>query len=255
MTTQLPDIPTNEGLQPEAAQQQLLNYRAVTGLGVASLVLGVLSVLSCLHWAWGLIPAAGIITGWIAWRQILRTPEEVTGASFAKWGVVLSASVWAVGSIWLTYLSYTQAPPGYKVVSYADLQLPPGSPPEMLVPPKAEELDGERIFIRGYMVPGRRQSGITRFFLSDDPGVCSFCAPKPKITQLVEVKLLNDLEAEFTTHLIGVGGKFRVETGKPKKKSDEDQPTRTSPNDKAGQPAAEKPSGGALYQLEADYLR
>ena len=254
MATPFQDIPANEGLQPEAAQQQALNYRAVTGLGVMSLLLGVLSVLSCLHWAWGLIPAAGIITGWIAWRQILRTPEEVTGASFAKWGVILSASIWVVGSIWLTYVSYTQAPPGYKVVSYLELQVPPGSPPGMLVPPRAEELNGERIFICGYMVPGRRQSGITRFFLSDDTGVFPFNSPKPKITQLVDVKLVSDLEAEFTTRLIGVGGVFRVETGKPKKKPDANQPVRTGPNDKAGQPAPEKPSGGALYQLEADYL-
>ncbi len=190
----------------------------------------------------------------MALQRISRTPEEVTGAGFAKWGLGLSAALWIMGAVWLTYLSYTQAPPGYKPVSYNDLQLPPGSPPEMLVPPKAEELDGERIYIRGFMVPGRRQSGITQFFLSDDPGVCSFCAPKPKITQLIEVKLINDLEADFTTHLIGVGGKFRVETGKPKKKEGE-QAVRTGPNDKAGQPAPEKPAGGARYQLEADYLR
>jgi hypothetical protein len=255
MSTPLQDIPAAEGLQPEAAQQQLRGYRAVTGLGVASLVLGLLSALSFLHWVWGLVPAAGIVTGWIAWRRISRTPEEITGASFAKWGMILSAATWALGTTWLTYLYFTQAPPGYKVVSFADLQPPPGSPPEVLFPPSAEQLDGERVFIRGYMVPGRRQSGITRFFLNDDPGVCSFCAPKPKITQLIEVILTNDLEAEFTSHLIGVGGKFRVETGKSKKKTENEQAARTSTNAKAGQPSPEKPSGGVLYQLEADYLR
>ena len=245
----------DEGPPSEPEQKPLRGYRAIHGLGVLSLVLGVLSVLSVLAWIWGLIPAAGIAVGWIALRRIRRTPEETTGAGFAKWGVSLSAAFWAIGSGWLTYLSYTQAPPGYQPISFAVLQIPPGSPPEMQVSPEAEKLDGEQVYVRGYMVPGRQQSGIKRFFLSDDNGVCSFCAPKPKITQLIEVILLNDFEAEFTTHLVGVAGKFRVETGKPKKKTEESPVVRANPNEKAGQPAPEKPGGGAIYQLEADYFR
>jgi hypothetical protein len=249
------EVPVDESLPSEPERKPLRGYQAIHGLGVLSLVLGVLSVLSVLAWVWGLIPAAGIVVGWIALRRIGRSPEETTGAGFAKWGVSLSAAFWVTGAGWLTYVSYTQAPPGYQPISFADLQVPPGSPPETQVSPEAEKLDGERIYIRGYMVPGRQQSGITRFFLSDDPGVCSFCAPKPKITQLVEVIFINDTEAEFTTHLVGIGGKFRVETGKPKKKTEEPPVVRANPNEKAGKPAPEKPGGGTLYQVEADYFR
>jgi hypothetical protein len=228
-------------------------YRAVTALGVLSLAFGVLSALAVVEWVWGVLPAAGIVLGWIALRRIYRTPEEITGAGFAKAGVIFSAVFWAVGVSYLTYVYFTQAPAGYKPVSYAMLQLPPDAPPGQLVPPAAEELDGERVYIRGYMVPGRQQSGIKRFFLSDDPGVCSFCVPKPKVTQLIEVKLTNDMEAEYTTHLIGLGGKFRVDTGRPKKKTEEkpEEAARLKP----GEVPPERPGGGVVYQLEADYLR
>ena len=256
MKALVPNYPIDDSEQRVPEHKQLRSYRAITGLGVGSMVLGALSALAVLHWVLGVIPAAAIITGWIALRRIRRCPEEVTGAGFAKAGLWMAAAFWAIGCGRLTYVYYTQAPPGYKPVHYADLQLPPGSPPEMLVPPKAEEFDGERIYIRGYMVPGRQQSGIKRFFLSDDPGVCSFCAPKPKVTQLIEVKLINDLEAEYTTHAVGVGGKFRVDTGKPKKKEKEEPVVpKANPNEKSGKPAPEKPGGGVYYQLEADYLR
>ena len=244
--------PVNAG-KPSQPGKKPRRYRAISPLAVLSLACGMLSALAVLAWVWGVFPLAGIVLGWIALRRIRRTPEEITGAGFAKAGVILSAVFWTAGYSYLTYLYFTQAPPGYKPVSYAMLLLPPGAPPGQLVPPSAEELDGERVYIRGYMVPGRQQSGIKRFFLCDDPGVCSFCAPKPKVTQLIEVKLINDLEAEYTTYPVGVGGKFRVETGKPKKKT-EDKPDDTA-RLKPGQVPPEKPGGGVLYQLEADYLR
>jgi hypothetical protein len=238
-------------------------YRAISALGVASLVLGVLSILSVLDWVWHPLAAAGIVVGWLALRRISHNPGAYTGPGFAKAGIAMSFVFWAVGAGWLTYVYYTQAPPGYKPISYAVLKLPPGAPPEQRVPPSAEELDGERVYVRGFMVPGRQQSGLKRFFLSDDPGVCSFCAPKPDITQLVEVILLGDLEGEYTTRAVGVGGKLRVETGKPKEQSGDVVEGDLSTAEKRGltagqktvQPAPEKPGGGVIYQIEADYLR
>jgi len=263
MSTPLQQPPT-EPLRPtRPGQKPARSYRAISALGVASLVLGVLSILSILDWAWHCVAAAGIVVGWLALRRISRNPGEYTGPGFAKAGIALSCVFWAAGAGWLTYVYYTQAPPGYKPVSYAVLKLPPDAPPEQRVPPAAEELDGERVYVRGYMVPGRQQSGLKRFFLSDDPGVCSFCAPKPDITQLIEVILLGDLEAEYTTRAVGVGGKLRVETGKAKNQSGDVVEDDVSAAEKRGltaaqktaQPAPEKPGGGAIYQLEADYLR
>lgn len=253
--------PTLQSPRPE--QKPVAPYRAISALGVGSLVLGVLSILSVLDWAWHPLPAAGIVVGWLALRRIRRNPSEYTGPGFAKAGIATSCVFWVVGASWLTYVYYTQAPPGYKPISYAILKLPPNAPPEQRVPPAAEELDGERVYLRGFMVPGRQQSGLKRFFLSDDPGVCSFCAPKPDITQLVEVILLGDLEGEYTTRAVGVGGKFRVETGKPKEQSGDVVEDELSAAEKRGltaaqktaQPAPEKPGGGVIYQIEADYLR
>lgn len=229
-------------------------YQAVQNLGVVSFALGLLSVLALLDWFWGVVPLAGITVGYLALRRIRRNPEETTGEGFAKTGIRLSGAMWLAGLVWLTYLSLTGTPPGYVAITYAQLQPGPEAPPHQLVPPSAEELHGQRVFVRGYMMPGKQQSGIKRFFLINDPGVCAFGDHKPKITQMIEVKLLDELETEYTTQIVGVGGKFRVESGKPKKDEDKQAVVR-GPDEKGGQPEPEKPGGGVLYQIEADYLR
>jgi hypothetical protein len=205
-------------------------YRAMSGLAAASLAFGFLSVLTCLHWGVGFIPLIGILLGILALRRIGRAPEERTGFGVAWAGIGVSVLLWIAGCSVQLHLYYSQAPPGYFPLPYALLQADPNNPGQ-LVPPTAHNLEDQRVFIKGYMTPGRQYRRIKNFILCRDNGVCAYCNPKPKPHDLIEVKLLG-LEAEYTTHLIGVGGKFKVH------------------------PDAGKPGfRGILYQLEADVLR
>jgi hypothetical protein len=240
-TPDSPDEPSEPSLSAEPVQEvpgpdspdgpTERRYRAIHGFAVASLILGGLSILSLLHVLLGLIPIAGITFAWLALKRIRRNPEEIAGIGFARWGMRLSMGFWLIGSGWLIYQYYTEAPAGYKPVAYKTLQPPPDEK-EFRIPTQAEDLDKQQIFVHGYMFRARQQTGITEFVLVDDRGACSFCAPKPKVTQLIRVKLKNGLKADFTTYPIGVGGEFTV---------------HKNPN--------EKGMGGLIYMIEADILR
>ena len=232
MSSQFEEEPfvTDDELE-ELDESPRARYRPLCGLAVGSLVFGLLSGLTGLHWGLGVIPPIGILLGIIALRRIRQSPEEMIGFELAWAGIGLSVLLWIAGYSLQTYLYYTQAPPGYFPIPYSLLQPDPNVPGQ-IVPPTAYEQEDKRVFIKGYMTPGRQQWGIKSFILCRDNGVCSYCNPKPEPTDLIEVTLIHGLEAEYTTHLIGVGGEFKV-------------------NPDVGKPGFR----GMIYQMEADVLR
>ena len=123
-----------------------------------------------------------------------------------------------------------EVPAGYITVAYSDLQPDPDKP-EQQVPPKALELDGKKVFIKGYMYPGRKQFGLKKFVMSRDNGWCKFCMPAPQPTDLIDVTLTGDLETRYTRKLLCLGGRLEVDRD------------------------ASPKSGGAVYRLQADYIR
>ena len=70
-------------------------------------------------------------------------------------GIGLSVLLWIAGYSLQTYLYYTQAPPGYFPIPYSLLQPDPNVSGQ-IVPPAAYEQEDKRVFIKGYMTPGRQ---------------------------------------------------------------------------------------------------
>ncbi len=215
---------------PRPAKPREFRYRILPGLAVSSTVLGVLSMLSFLSWAFAVIPVAGFAMGWVAMRRIRKAPEEVGGIRYAQWGMALSALLGVAGTGTVTYLYYTQAPPGYRAISFAQLRPDPRTPTRL--PDIVNDLEEKKVFIRGYMVPGRQRVGIKAFILVGSIAHCRFCGPRPQPTDMIEVVLTHDLELDYTTQMIGVGGRF---TAKP-------DPLHRN-------------FGGVAYQIEADVIR
>ncbi|HID75522.1 MAG TPA: DUF4190 domain-containing protein [Planctomycetaceae bacterium] len=214
-----------EELEEEEAEEQAEPYRAVSGLAVASMVFACLSLLAMADWVLGLIPLTGIVLGMLALRRIRRYPDTLMGITAARMAILISSLLWIVGAWRLSTVYLTEAPPGYHEISFKALQ--PTVRGE-IIPKAAKELHQRRVYIKGYMNPGPRKTRIRRFVLVRDNGVCGFCAPKPKPTELIGVELTRGLEAEYTTHLVGVGGELTV---------------------------AEDPSqGGFLYRIKADFF-
>jgi len=207
------------------------SYRTLSGIAVASVVFGVLSAATFLDWSLATVPIIGIVLGWVALRRIQRNPEESVGRNWAMAGIALSVAFWIGGYVRLTYAYFNQTPLGYELISFKQLQPPPDRP-DLRVSEAAEMLDKRKVFVWGWMYPGRQKSGIREFLLINDPGTCTFCAPQPRPTELIRVKLASHLKIEYTSRQIGVGGEFTV---------------HSDPNDQA--------MGGLVYQIEGDCFR
>jgi hypothetical protein len=85
----------------------------------------------------------------------------------------------------------------------------------MLIPQSALDMQDKKVFIRGYMQPRRQQTGIKDFVLCPSNGQCQFCNPAPKPTEKIRVVLQGDLDTSFTTKLVGVAGRFRINPNDP----------------------------------------
>jgi hypothetical protein len=184
------------------------DYRALSTPAVASLALGILSALALLDWALVLIPIAALALGLLALRQINRRRDEYTGRKLAVAGSGLALVFGIAGISWLSYTYATEVPAGFNRISYADLQPYQGDPPDR-PPNEAQSLDGKEVFIKGYVYPGERQDGITRFLLVRDQGECCF-GGNPKVTDRILVSLNNPKGFRFSNKLFKVAGVFHV---------------------------------------------
>lgn len=206
-------------------------YRALSTAAVAALIVGLLSSLAILDWTLVAIPVAGVLLGAIAWMNVRRRRAELTGEGLARAGFVLSLVFLIAGPAWLIYDFMTELPDGYLRVSYSELQPDPAERGQV-VPPSAIDLEGKKIFIKGYVYPGRQTKGIREFLLVRDRGECCF-GGNPKITDRIQVTLEEPLRLTYEPRLHKLGGTFHVE-----------------PLDSTIDGA----KGGVFYHLKADHL-
>lgn len=221
-------------LSDDSAQMQETvetSYRSLSGIAVASVLVGVASAVTFLDWSLAIVPVVGMALGWIAIRRVRRNPEESVGLAWARTGIVLSAIGWIGGYGWLTHAYFNQTPAGYEPITFVALQ-PDRLRPEQRVSEAAEMLDKRKVFLWGFMYPGRQKAGIKEFLLMEDPGTCAYCSPQLKPTQVLRVKLVGGLRTEYTSRMVGIGGELTIHTD-PK----------------------EEGMGGLVYQIEADCLR
>lgn len=216
---------------PRTSAESYEQYRALSTAAVASLIVGLLSSMAILDWTLIAIPAIGVPLAAYAWLKIRRNSGELTGAGLARAGFALSLLFLIVGPARLTYVYVTELPEGYERVSYSELQPDPEQAGQ-IVPPSALELEGKKIFIKGYVYPGREKDGIRKFLLVRDQGECCF-GGNPKVTDRIQVSLEGPLRLTYEPRLHKVGGIFHVEA----------LPT-----------TIDGAKGGVLYHLRADHL-
>jgi len=219
-------------VEEEIVEEEMRPWRRVSTLAVVSVVVGVASSLIFMDWMLGILSVVGIALGVLAIRQIHRKPEVYTGIPLAWVGIGLSVLMLFGGMSWVFYAYFGAAPPGYIAVSYAELQPDPDNPAQKY-PPRARELHelcatmDKKIFIKGFMYPGRQSLNMKKFSLNPFNGHCPYCTPTPKPTEVIYVELVGDLTADYTTKCVGVGGKFEIE----------------------------EVGGGVVYRIQADYVR
>lgn len=215
-----------------------LNYRSVNPFAVAGLVLGVLSILTMFSWFLCVIPLAAIVFSWLALSKMARFPGQYTGVKLAVAGIITAVAFWLFGMGYMTFVAGAEVPLGYTRVDFSEMQPDPNKKdevvPQAILDLQFDEtaMDKKRVFLQGYIFPGRQTIGLKEFILVPSQSHCKFCSRQLKSTEMVTVKLEGDLQVNFRTTLVNVGGKLKVD-----KKE------------------AAKPLGGVPYLIDADYVR
>ena len=139
--------------------------------------------------------------------------------------------LWVVGAGCYVYGQHRGVPHGYKLISFDDLQPDPDVSGEV-IPPAALELNDKKVFIRGYMYPGRQYTRIKQFILVPTFGHCNFCSRMLKSSDMIRIKLVGDLMTDYKNRIAGFGGTLRID-----------------------QEQASRPFGGVPYEIDADEVR
>ena len=199
------DVQLGDAIDPMVSDE---DYRALSGAAVMSLALGFLSALALLTLYLAAIPILGILFGFYAILQIRKHPSELTGRGVAIAGVILSSTLLVAGASVASYVYATEVPSGYERIFYSQLQPEEGKIGQK-IPPLAEELDGKKVFIKGYVFPGKQRQGIKTFLLVRDKGDCCF-GGNPKLTDRIQVTLSDPERLQFDPYLHKVAGTFRL---------------------------------------------
>ncbi len=208
-------------------------YQSVCKSAVTSVIFGVLGLAAFLTQSFVILPLLGVIFGLLAFKALRDFPEELVGKGAARFGFLLSA-VCLVSSISMhSFIYATEVPDGYRRISFAELK--PGSRATNLFPERAKELDGQRVFIKGYVrPPSGKQYNLSSFIMVGDFGDCCF-GGDPNINEVIAVKIVSDDTVNYGYGLRRIGGTFRL------------NPETV--------PSHEDEIPRVLYELEADHVR
>lgn len=184
-------------------------YRALSKAAIFGLVLSLAGYSGLLAPAFLIFAATGLVAGLIGVRQIRRYPDELTGRIPAQFAVVQSALLLLGGGAYHSYVYATEVPEGARRTAFWEL-MASERPMQPVIPPTALELDGQRIFIKGYVHPAVQDAGsVDQFLLVPDMGTCCF-GGQPKLTHMIDVKLVNNLQIKYSYRKRTLVGTFHV---------------------------------------------
>ncbi len=167
----------------------------------------------CVLWPGSLVVVAFLAAGLVGCGAA-RQDEEPVGRASAE----PPAEVVASGE---TAATAEPATPAAAVVSSGRLQdlsfddvkfeMQPGDPfTADLLPGPVAALEGQRIRIRGYILPSFQQEGITQFVLVRDNMECCF-GPGAALYDCIVVRMLPGRSTNFSVRPVAVSGTFHVE--------------------------------------------
>jgi hypothetical protein len=208
-------IPESEGFAsgftPETGE---FDYKPIAILGPVSVFTGICAASGLITVAGVLVGMAGVLLACVAIWQIRRSEGELSGGWIAKTGLAVSLAFTLVGGAWHSYVYATEVPEGYDRVSFSWLSNQGFVADADGARPTEEvaKLDKKKIYIKGYMYPGRQRNGLTEFVLCKDNGDCCF-GGQPKPTDMIAVKMQPGMTVDLLEQqLVGVAGIFHAQT-------------------------------------------
>ena len=182
-----------------------VGYRAVSFLAVIAFVFSLFTPLMLLSNWFIIFPIIGALCGAFGLYNILSCPFDYTGRGFALGGIVFSFLLGIAAAGWGVYLYYFNIPYGYTAVHFGELRPDERTNrlPEHIITLAEEQ---RKVYIRGFMYPGRQLSGIQNFMLVRSQEHCKFCMTQLNSHDMISVHCTGDLRAQFRTRAVHVGG-------------------------------------------------
>jgi hypothetical protein len=134
----------------------------------------------------------------------------MTFARVRRIGLLIGAWCSLVVASWA---GVAQAGEKVRAITFDDIkfQMRKGAPFRRSMLTKAiEQLDGKQIKIRGYILPGFQQKGITQFVLVRDNMECCF-GPGAALYDCVLVEMQSGKSTSFTVRPVAVTGRFAID--------------------------------------------
>jgi hypothetical protein len=183
-------------------------YQSVSQAAVASLVLAVFGFTAFIFVPLLALPIAGLVFALLAFSAFRKFPGEYLGRPMAYVGAALCGVTLLAAPAWHIYVYLTEVPEGYARVDFGSFLSDPGRPD---VPTQAAiDLNGEQIFIKGYIHPTSMDSLYAkRFVIVPDLGTCCF-GNQPPLTHMMEVSLVGDQYATKSYRRQRLAGTLRV---------------------------------------------
>ena len=209
-------------------------YRAISKAGVIAAVLGLTAPAAILSPLLLVLPVFGLLSGFISVYQIRRCRHELAGLKIGYFAIGISGIFLMIGSGLHAFGYVTEFPGHARPVTFSELAADE-RPNQPRIPLTSLQIDGQRIFIKGYVWP--RQSEMSEmsdgFFLVPSLDSLSSFGAHPKLTHMIDVRLSENLKIKYSYRKRSLAGILRVD------------------------PSPKSADGlqGACYYLEADYLK
>ncbi|GIX04523.1 MAG: hypothetical protein KatS3mg114_0392 [Planctomycetaceae bacterium] len=173
------------------------------------------TVLSLTGFLWDVllsIAVVGWVLAWLAWWQIKRSEGQYSGLTTTRWCLGLIPLIALSATAFHIYTFATEIPTGYRRVNFSqeisarELIHKDG---EWQVDPEVQALDGQPIFVKGFMYPTQQTHSLKSFVLCKDSGQCCF-GGNPKVTDMILVEMDPTQVVNYRPGLVAVAGVFRV---------------------------------------------
>lgn len=189
------------------------DYRPMPPLAAGTAVLGVISLLAVITEFALPFAVFGIVLGVLATRQIGRSNGEYSGTWLVRTGMVLCVLCLFCGSAFHAYVYATEVPDGFKRLNFIrDISRKGFAVIDgrQDYHPDVKALDGQQIFLKGYMYPTNQIEGISQFILCKDSGECCF-GGKPALTDMIYIQFSEGLtDVSYDDRLVSVAGKLNL---------------------------------------------
>ena len=184
------------------------DYRTVSKAAIVCVVFSILGLLAFLFSGFVILPFLSICFGIIALINFSRYPEELSGSMATRIAMFVSSVVFASSLAMHFYIYATEKKDGYERISFYELK--PKRNESSIYAAKAVEIDGEKVFLKGYVRPGLKKNKLKKFILVGDFGACCF-GGNPKITEVVAVSIKNDDQyVNYGYRLRRIHGEFKL---------------------------------------------